>query len=191
MCYSVYEGISGPTKHLHSGRSLHVAIHFIIIVFCICTNGSTPILNVCFQFFVAFTFVIFITRKWNLRFNHVIYNMHNLLYIPLNNVCKFVCICNTYGQTVRLVPPCWKIDSFQIIKNCLPKEITYKYNINFYHRLLTRTIVGKSVRVGHSSQLFYRVHQTIFLASFAWGKLSNPMTLSLLFYVCPTERPGH
>ena len=66
----VYEGISGPTEHLHSDRSLHVAIHFVIVVLRIriCANGSTPILILCFRFVVAFAFVICIriAHKWNL-----------------------------------------------------------------------------------------------------------------------------
>ena len=62
----VYEGISNVTRHSHSDRSLHVAIHFVVVLHIhIHTNGSTPILILYLRFFVAFTFVIHITDKWN------------------------------------------------------------------------------------------------------------------------------
>ena len=69
LCSSpVYEGISSPTKHSHSDQSLQVAVHFVVIILRIHTNGSTPILILCFRFFVAFAFVIRIMHKWNLSF---------------------------------------------------------------------------------------------------------------------------
>ena len=61
LCSSpVYEGISGLTKHSNSDRLLHVAIDFVIIMLQIYirTNGSTPILILCFQFLVTLAFVI-------------------------------------------------------------------------------------------------------------------------------------
>ena len=62
-----YEGISSPTKHSHLDWSQHVAIHFVIGVLHIGIHisGSTPILILSFQFFVAFAFVIHIAHKWN------------------------------------------------------------------------------------------------------------------------------
>ena len=47
----------------------HEWIHFVIIIdlIRIRTNGSTPILILCFRFFVAF--IIRITDKWNLSFS--------------------------------------------------------------------------------------------------------------------------
>ena len=64
----VYEWISGPTKHSHSDRLLHVAIHFVVVVIRIHTNGSTDMLILCFQLkkIVGFSICIRITQKWNL-----------------------------------------------------------------------------------------------------------------------------
>ena len=47
----VYEGISSPTIHSQSDRSLHEGINFFIVV--LRTNGSTPILILCFRYFLS------------------------------------------------------------------------------------------------------------------------------------------
>ena len=59
----VRELISCLIKHSRSDRSLHAAIHFVVIAvrIRIQSNGSTPILILCFRFFgVEFAFVIHI-----------------------------------------------------------------------------------------------------------------------------------
>ena len=63
--------ISHMIKHWHSNRLLHVAIHVVIVVLHIHTNGHTHVLLPCFQFVVAFTFIVCIRimhrSKWNLE----------------------------------------------------------------------------------------------------------------------------
>ena len=59
----------GPIAICRGSRGL--VIHFVVVVLrCIRirTNGSTPILILCFRFFVAFVIRIRITDKWNLSF---------------------------------------------------------------------------------------------------------------------------
>ena len=59
-------------KHSHLERTIDAAIDFVTFAvrIRIQTFGSTPILFLCFRFFVAFPFIICIriTHKWNLSF---------------------------------------------------------------------------------------------------------------------------
>ena len=53
-------------------------IQFVTVILCIRihTNGSIPIIILCFRFLcVAFAFVIRITHKWKLRFNLCVMRM--------------------------------------------------------------------------------------------------------------------
>ena len=95
LCGSpVYEGISSPTKHSHSDRSLHVAIHFVVVILCIHTNGSTPMLILYFQSIVAFAFVIPIMHKWNFSFR-----------VNDNVISKRAKICFSVEQEVDFLAP--------------------------------------------------------------------------------------
>ena len=51
LCGStVYEGIPSPTNHSHWKLIAHEGIHVVVVILRICirTNGSTPILILCF-----------------------------------------------------------------------------------------------------------------------------------------------
>ena len=90
LCGSpVYEGISGPTKHSHLDRSLHVVIHFVIIIIHIHTDGSTTMLILFFRSFVTLAFVIRIriTHKWNLSLSFEIFEVQSC-QISLGNSTK-------------------------------------------------------------------------------------------------------
>ena len=85
MCYSAAAmHMNGfPVRQTICIRTDRYKREFILLplYFCIRTNRSTPLPILCFQFFVAFTFVIRIMHKWNISLSRHASAHHNLVPI--------------------------------------------------------------------------------------------------------------